>query len=68
MFKFVRDSVELIEEKDSLGHIERTNTRRLMQELSDFLYLMDTINDNHINVLKNANFSDSTRHILIIFL
>ncbi|KAI1710586.1 exocyst complex component sec3 domain-containing protein [Ditylenchus destructor] len=56
---FVRDSVELIEEKDSLGHIERTNTRRLMQELSDFIYLMDTMNDNHINVLKSADLSDT---------
>lgn len=37
-----------------------------MQELSDFLYLMDTINDNHINVLKNANLSDSTRYILYL--
>uniref|UniRef100_A0A915CXN2 Exocyst complex component Sec3 PIP2-binding N-terminal domain-containing protein n=1 Tax=Ditylenchus dipsaci TaxID=166011 RepID=A0A915CXN2_9BILA len=60
VLSFVRDSVELIEEKDSLGHIERTNTKRLMQELSDFIYMMDKIHDGHINVLKCANLSDPT--------
>ncbi|KAH7724485.1 putative exocyst complex component Sec3 [Aphelenchoides avenae] len=60
ILSFVRDSVELIEERDSLGHIERTNTRKLMQELADFVYLMDTVTDEHIQVLRMANLSDPT--------
>lgn len=63
-FQFVRDSVELIEERDSLGHIERTNTRKLMQELADFVYLMDTVTDEHIHVLRMGNLSDPTRFVL----
>jgi len=58
ILSYVRDSVELIEEKASLGHIERNNTKRLMQELADFVYLMDTLNENHIQVLRNADLSD----------
>lgn len=38
-----------------------------MKELSDFLYLMETVNDNHISILKNVNLSDSTRFLLEIF-
>lgn len=52
--------MELIEEKDSLGYIERTNIKQLTHELSDFIYLMDTINKDHVNMLKNANLSDPT--------
>uniref|UniRef100_A0A914PLF8 Exocyst complex component Sec3 C-terminal domain-containing protein n=1 Tax=Panagrolaimus davidi TaxID=227884 RepID=A0A914PLF8_9BILA len=48
---FVRDSVELIEEKDSLGQVERQNNEKLRKELEEFLYHLDTISDNHIRRL-----------------
>uniref|UniRef100_A0A914Y6L1 Exocyst complex component Sec3 C-terminal domain-containing protein n=1 Tax=Panagrolaimus superbus TaxID=310955 RepID=A0A914Y6L1_9BILA len=56
----VRDSVELIEEKDSLGQVERQNNEKLRKELEEFLYHLDTISDNHIRVLRNAHLSDPT--------
>lgn len=56
----VRDSVELIEEKDSLGSVERKNTRILRDYLSDSLAAIDVVTDEHINVLQNANLSDPT--------
>ena len=50
--------MELIEEKDSLGQVERENTERLRQELGEFIFHLDTINDNHIQVLRDARLSD----------
>lgn len=38
-----------------------------MKELSDFIYLMDSVNENHINILKNVNLSDLTRQAFFNF-
>uniref|UniRef100_A0A7E4V4J2 Sec3-PIP2_bind domain-containing protein n=1 Tax=Panagrellus redivivus TaxID=6233 RepID=A0A7E4V4J2_PANRE len=57
---YVRDSVELIEEKDSLGQVERKNTERLRQELEEFIFHLDTISKEHIGVLRSARLSDPT--------
>lgn len=56
----VRDSVELIEEKDSLGCVERRNTRVLREYLADFLSTVGVVTDDHIKVLQTANLSDPT--------
>lgn len=61
LIKFVRDSVELIEEKDSLRHIEQQNNKRLLNELKEFIYLIGTVNDQHIAALESANLSDPIR-------
>uniref|UniRef100_A0AC34QVY9 Exocyst complex component Sec3 PIP2-binding N-terminal domain-containing protein n=1 Tax=Panagrolaimus sp. JU765 TaxID=591449 RepID=A0AC34QVY9_9BILA len=58
ILSYVRDSVELIEEKDSLGQVERQNTERLRKELEEFLFHLDTISDDHIKVLRDARLSD----------
>lgn len=50
----------MIEEKDSLGQVERQNNEKLRKELEEFLYHLDTISDNHIRVLRNAQLSDPT--------
>ncbi|RCN30905.1 exocyst complex component 1 family protein [Ancylostoma caninum] len=55
----VRNSVELIEEKDSLSAVERKNKDRLQQELTDFVAALDTVTDNHIRTLKEANLNDA---------
>ncbi|ETN84038.1 hypothetical protein NECAME_07065 [Necator americanus] len=55
----VRNSVELIEEKDSLSAVERRNKDRLQQELTDFVAALDTVTDNHIRTLKEANLNDA---------
>uniref|UniRef100_A0A183BTI0 Sec3-PIP2_bind domain-containing protein n=1 Tax=Globodera pallida TaxID=36090 RepID=A0A183BTI0_GLOPA len=60
LLSFVRDSVELIEEKDGLRHIEQQNNRRLHVELKDFVYLMEMVQEQHIDALKSANLSDPT--------
>lgn len=54
----VRDSVELIEEKDSLGCVERKNTRILRDYLLELMTAVDIVNDDHIRALQNANLSD----------
>uniref|UniRef100_A0A914MHC0 Exocyst complex component Sec3 PIP2-binding N-terminal domain-containing protein n=1 Tax=Meloidogyne incognita TaxID=6306 RepID=A0A914MHC0_MELIC len=58
LLSFVRDSVELIEEKDSLRHIEQQNNKKLATELEDFVYQLEMVQDQHIEALKNANLSD----------
>ncbi|KAF7634516.1 Sec3-PIP2_bind domain-containing protein [Meloidogyne graminicola] len=58
LLSFVRDSVELIEEKDSLRHIEQQNNKKLANELNDFIYQIEMVQDQHIEALKNANLSD----------
>ncbi|KAL7079889.1 hypothetical protein ACQ4LE_000869 [Meloidogyne hapla] len=58
LLSFVRDSVELIEEKDSLRHIEQQNNKKLASELGDFVYQLEMVQDQHIEALKNANLSD----------
>ncbi|KAJ1353738.1 GTP-Rho binding exocyst subunit [Parelaphostrongylus tenuis] len=55
----VRNSVELIEEKDSLSAVERKNKDRLQQELTSFVTALDTVTDNHIRTLKEANLNDT---------
>uniref|UniRef100_A0A914ZGK6 Exocyst complex component Sec3 PIP2-binding N-terminal domain-containing protein n=1 Tax=Parascaris univalens TaxID=6257 RepID=A0A914ZGK6_PARUN len=54
----VRDSVELIEEKDSLGCVERKNTRVLREYLAETLNAIDVVSDEHIRILQHANLSD----------
>ncbi|TMS36914.1 hypothetical protein L596_003971 [Steinernema carpocapsae] len=58
ILSYVRDSVELIEEKDSLGAVERNNTVKLVNELESFLYAIDLVNEDHIQVLQRPNLSD----------
>lgn len=60
-FQHVRDSVELIEEKDSLGYVERKNIRILRDFLSEMLAAIDTVNGDQINALRSANLSDPIR-------
>ncbi|VDM58599.1 unnamed protein product [Angiostrongylus costaricensis] len=55
----VRNSVELIEEKDSLSAVERKNKDRLQQELTNFITALDTVTDNHIRTLREANLNDT---------
>ncbi|KAK5965150.1 Exocyst complex component 1 [Trichostrongylus colubriformis] len=55
----VRNSVELIEEKDSLSAVERKNKDRLQQELTDFVAALNTVTDEHIRTLKEANLNDA---------
>ncbi|VDO57788.1 unnamed protein product [Haemonchus placei] len=55
----VRNSVELIEEKDSLSAVERKNKDRLQQELTDFVSALNTVTDEHIRTLKEANLNDA---------
>uniref|UniRef100_A0A8R1XYQ7 Sec3-PIP2_bind domain-containing protein n=1 Tax=Onchocerca volvulus TaxID=6282 RepID=A0A8R1XYQ7_ONCVO len=54
----VRDSVELIEEKDSLGCVERKNTRILKDFLLELVTTVDIVSEDHIRALQNANLSD----------
>ncbi|VDN07869.1 unnamed protein product [Thelazia callipaeda] len=54
----VRDSVELIEEKDSLGCVERKNSRILKDYLSELISVIDIVSEDHIHALQNANLSD----------
>uniref|UniRef100_A0A1I7YSD8 Sec3-PIP2_bind domain-containing protein n=1 Tax=Steinernema glaseri TaxID=37863 RepID=A0A1I7YSD8_9BILA len=58
ILSFVRDSVELIEEKDSLGTVERNNTMKLLDELQSFINAVDLVNEEHISVLERPNLSD----------
>ncbi|CAJ0574894.1 unnamed protein product, partial [Mesorhabditis spiculigera] len=58
MLATVRDSVELIEEKDSLCGVEKKNKEKLRRELEDFIQALDTVTDNHLRVLQDANISD----------
>ncbi|VDL71679.1 unnamed protein product [Nippostrongylus brasiliensis] len=55
----VRNSVELIEEKDSLSAVERKNKDRLHQELTDFVSALNIVTDEHIRTLKEANLNDA---------
>lgn len=55
----VRNSVELIEEKDSLSAVERKNKDRLQRELTDFVSALNTVSDDHIRTLKEANLNDA---------
>ncbi|VDO36843.1 unnamed protein product [Onchocerca flexuosa] len=57
----VRDSVELIEEKDSLGCVERKNTRFLKDFLLELMATVDIVSEDHIRALQNANLSDPVR-------
>lgn len=54
----VRDSVELIEEKDSLGCVERKNTKHLKDFLAELLNAINTISEDHIQALQSPNLSD----------
>ncbi|KAK0397356.1 hypothetical protein QR680_002096 [Steinernema hermaphroditum] len=58
MLSDVRDSVELIEEKDSLGTVERNNTAKLLKELEAFVGAIDLVSEEHIMVLQRPNLSD----------
>ena len=58
-FQVVRDSAELIEEKETLRQIELSNFNKLQSELDAFISLIDdVITDEHIEALQNANLSD----------
>lgn len=57
----MRDSVELIEEKDSLGCVERKNTRILKDFLLELVTTVDIVNEDHIRALQSANLSDPVR-------
>lgn len=75
----MRDSVELIEEKgkvaknhwkmhkisDSLRHVEQQNNRRLLEQLKAFVYLMEMVQDSHIEALRNAKLSDPARYLCL---
>ncbi|VDD94922.1 unnamed protein product [Enterobius vermicularis] len=56
----VRDSVELIEEKDSLGSVERRNMRMLKDYMDESLNIIGIVTDEHISTLQSANLSDPT--------
>ena len=59
IFQVVRDSAELIEEKETLRQIELSNFNKLQSELDAFISLIDdVITDEHIEALQNANLSD----------
>ncbi|VDK45989.1 unnamed protein product [Anisakis simplex] len=60
LLSHVRDSVELIEEKDSLGCVERKNTRVLREYLAEMLNVIDVVTDEHIRMLQQAKLSDPT--------
>lgn len=62
-FQHVRDSVELIEEKDSLGCVERKNTKLLKDFLVELLSAIDTVSEDHIQALQNPNLSDPVRYL-----
>ncbi|CAP32761.2 Protein CBR-SEC-3 [Caenorhabditis briggsae] len=55
---FVRNSIELIEEKDSLSVVERKNKARLNEEIISFVNSLQEVTDAHIETLKQANFSN----------
>ncbi|KJH44984.1 exocyst complex component 1 family protein [Dictyocaulus viviparus] len=55
----VRNSVELIEEKDSLSAVERRNKDRLQNELTNFITALDIVTDDHIQTLKEGNLNDT---------
>ncbi|VDN56326.1 unnamed protein product [Dracunculus medinensis] len=56
----VRDNVEIIEEKDSLGCVERKNMRILRDSLAEFLSVIEIVSEEHIKILQAANLSDPT--------
>ncbi|MFH4983776.1 hypothetical protein AB6A40_010485 [Gnathostoma spinigerum] len=58
LLSHVRDSVELIEEKDSLGCVERKNTRLLRNYLAEAISLIDVVSEEHIEILRAGNLSD----------
>lgn len=60
-FQFVRNSIELIEEKDSLSVVERKNKQRLNEEIVSFVNSLQAVTDSHIETLKQANFSNPER-------
>ncbi|CEF67059.1 Exocyst complex component 1 [Strongyloides ratti] len=60
LIAFVRESVELIEEKYSLGMLEMKNTHLLIHELVKFIESIESVADEHIYILQNANLSDPT--------
>ncbi|EGT58201.1 hypothetical protein CAEBREN_17274 [Caenorhabditis brenneri] len=57
-FLFVRNSIELIEEKDSLSVVERKNKQRLNDEVITFVKFLEAVTDAHIETLRQANFSN----------
>ncbi|GMT35969.1 hypothetical protein PFISCL1PPCAC_27266, partial [Pristionchus fissidentatus] len=54
----VRDSVELIEEKDSLSVVERKNKEKLEKEARKLVAHLDILSNKHLQVLSEANISD----------
>lgn len=60
-FQHVRDNVEIIEEKDSLGCVERKNMRILRDSLAEFLSVIEIVSEEHIKILQAANLSDPTK-------
>ncbi|GMR60521.1 hypothetical protein PMAYCL1PPCAC_30716, partial [Pristionchus mayeri] len=54
----VRDSVELIEEKDSLSVVERKNKEKLEKEARQLVAHLDVLSNKHLQVLSEANISD----------
>ncbi|KAK0397357.1 hypothetical protein QR680_002096 [Steinernema hermaphroditum] len=67
MLSDVRDSVELIEEKDSLGTVERNNTAKLLKELEAFVGAIDLVSEEHIMVLQRPNLSDPSSVVFPLF-
>lgn len=57
----VRDSVELIEEKDSLSVVERKNKEKLEKEARHLVAHLDILSSKHLQVLSEANISDPAR-------
>ncbi|CAD6187358.1 unnamed protein product [Caenorhabditis auriculariae] len=55
---YVRNSVELIEEKDSLSVVERRNKSKLYDEVQSFVSALQAVTDDHLETLKQANFSN----------
>ncbi|CAI4225600.1 unnamed protein product [Auanema sp. JU1783] len=58
IFVDVRNSFELMEEKDSLAIVERKNRYRLRQELMNYVSGLDAVTDAHIRTLEESRFDD----------
>ncbi|CAB3399649.1 unnamed protein product [Caenorhabditis bovis] len=58
ILSFVRNSIELIEEKDSLSVVERKNKQKLNAELVSFVSSLEAVTDAHLETLKQGNLSN----------
>lgn len=68
IFQTVRNSVELIEEKDSLSVVERKNKERLREQLQDFVAALDAVTDAHIKTLEEVRLDDAARYFRLFCL